>query len=754
MARDGNLEGLVDAIADRVLGKLVGRPIEGPTGDPVSPLPDLPWGREDSAPLAVHPRLRVQGLEVTQSTQYYGTGYGPENSVPIVALKPLVVRAYPYVTAGLLVGDTLSGKTVTGELVLFRSGKEVFRGGPTRAAGARVGAVTRLDRSLWDRERTVHVTSGKLGVELVSVTWNPTLNFTVPAWYVRTGQHTAVVRLWLTSGEGGTVTASENFQVIPVNAPKVALVRVNWKNPSNDTVTSPSDSDLLGLCALATRMLPFPYFETTILGVEQTKSGDFSGPPMNPDGTPNPGGCNAAWVDLLTGLKVTRLFTALFSLADIVYGVVPQVGALTTTGTVNKGCGWGDDGVGGCLVGDGNAFAHEVGHLYGCGHVGDPTLASYDASFPNYGGSKTSIGEVGIDTALGAEPLSDPATVNDLMSYEQPQWVSPYTYLKILGNRGKHMSAAADPGRVRPLLILTFSVGRVADGSRAVDALKAHIVTGPGRVPPSREPARGNWFVELVDANDRILASHACRTPAMLGGGCGCRGGVSDIDRAPRLDFVEAMEWSDAVTRVQISRGDSRVASFDVGEAPRVEISGPERREGALVLRVRAHHPRTPPSVVVLFTGDDGETWWPVAIDPAQTDPLVVSLSALPGGDSCRFRAVATAEFRTASADSDAFSLPRTDRRLFVDVRRRDCEPGRVELTALIDLRGRAGVAPHEVVWHSDLAGELGRGHVLTVDLEEGRHLVTATIPGGGASDRVQASGIIIVGGRGTGVLA
>ena len=97
----------------------------------------------------------------------------------------------------------------------------------------------------------------------------------------------------------------------------------------------------------------------------------------------------------------------MFQIADIVYGVVPQAGALTIMGTHNTGCGWGDDGVGGCLVGDEIAFAHEVGHLYGCGHIGDPTLASYDASYPNYGGSKTSIGEVGIDTALGAAPLSE-----------------------------------------------------------------------------------------------------------------------------------------------------------------------------------------------------------------------------------------------------------------------------------------------------------------------------------------------------------
>jgi hypothetical protein len=77
MASDvGNFEGFVDAIADRVLGKLTGRPNQGPTGEPLPQLPDLPWGRKDVPPLVVHSRLRVQGLEITQSTQYYGTGYG------------------------------------------------------------------------------------------------------------------------------------------------------------------------------------------------------------------------------------------------------------------------------------------------------------------------------------------------------------------------------------------------------------------------------------------------------------------------------------------------------------------------------------------------------------------------------------------------------------------------------------------------------------------------------------------------------
>ena len=338
------------------------------------------------------------------------------------------------------------------------------------------------------------------------------------------------------------------------------------------------------------------------------------------------------------------MFVALFQLADIVYGVVPQVGALTTMGTRNTGCGWGDDGVGGCLVGDEDAFAHEVGHLYGGGHIGDPTLASYDASYPNYGGSKTSIGEVGIDTALGATPLSDPASAHDLMSYRRPRWISPYTYLKILENREKHFSAPpilAKCGRCSsspsPLNGWPMGPARSTRSSRMSSRarLRTAIEWAGGR-QLVRRARRWPWS----DHREPRMPDTRCRSAADAAAATARR-----LERAPRLEFVEAMQWSDEVKRIQIKRGDSVVASLDVGEAPSVEVSGPERREGSLVLHIRVRHPRAEAWLAVLFTGDDGQTWSPVAVDPEQSEPLTVDASSLPGGEACRFRAVATAEF-------------------------------------------------------------------------------------------------------------
>jgi hypothetical protein len=77
----------------------------------------------------------------------------------------------------------------------------------------------------------------------------------------------------------------------------------------------------------------------------------------------------------------------------------------------------------------------------------------------------------------------------------------------------------------------------------------------------------------------------------------------------------------------------------------------------------------------------------------------------------------------------------------------RPCESGTVDLRAFVDLRSHEGLDPQEIVWRSDILGELGRGYSLSADLEEGRHSISATIPSGLGSS-VEERGIIIVGGR------
>jgi hypothetical protein len=84
---------------------------------------------------------------------------------------------------------------------------------------------------------------------------------------------TATVRV--TAESGVTASLSETFTLIHVPAPRIVIVRVNWRDAAG-TVTAPSDADMLATLRLAERMLPFPYFEMTILSAEETRGGAFT----------------------------------------------------------------------------------------------------------------------------------------------------------------------------------------------------------------------------------------------------------------------------------------------------------------------------------------------------------------------------------------------------------------------------------------------------------------------------------------------
>jgi hypothetical protein len=750
------LDALVAAVAQRLAGPLRGRlaqsDLEQPPllWDPPHQLPDVLWPRR---------HLALAGLELTQSIQYngaVGVSYGDDNSIPLVAFKPLVVRAYPYVQPGVAEPDTLTGARVTGELVLSVGDRVVYRTGPTRAVGARLGARNDLSRELWDSELTAALGGpSAFARQLVHV--NSSLNFIVPAWYCATGRFYLSIRLWRADGDGTSsppqdhISNGRYIDFMEVRPPRVALVKVNWTDSSGN-VTTPTDAVMLSTMRTAERMLPFPYFETTILGTSTNSSAAFAT-------AATAGGCNIAWNSLLANLAVTRIFTALFQLGDIVFAFVPSAAVPAAAGTYNTGCGR-SEGVGAAFAGSDTRFAydlifaHEMGHVFTCNHVAVPGDSTDDASYPNYGGSKTSIGEVGIDSGTTPPTLFGPSDTADIMSYKPKQWISPYTYLKILNARDNHQSAPVDPRRVRSLLILAVRVHRRIGDEDRIEIRKAYRIEAAGLVPRPTDGAISPLSVDLLDAHRRIIATHHCLyTRSQASCGC-CGGGVAvPLEREPFYDLHEAIEWpSEEVAAISLHDDREPLATLEVGEPPRVELSGPERRDQFFVLRVHAHHPRVQPSLVVLFSGDDRATWQPVAFDPPSGEVLVES-ERLPGGDRCFFRVVATAEFRSASADSSPFELPHSRRQLYLRLPDPNCPvaSGAVPLGAMIDCRGLGAVRSEEIRWRSDLDGELGLGYELVAQLRDGRHVITVTAPDGRGGSLAER-GIIIIGGRPAGI--
>ena len=741
------LDALADAVAKRIAAR-TSFPQTGPLqprGEPDPELPQFPPqglpGYTPLGPLQVGSRVGIAGIEYTQSIQYNSVSsprYGDDNTIPLVAYKALVARVYPNVRHGLFGGDTLTGQYVTGELSLSVGDRVIYQTGPTRASGARLGLTSNIDRGLWDFEITLRPTG--LGGSREAFIINCPLNFFIPAYYCRVGRAYVTVRLWPVSDDPTSsrgAVSTQPLQFLDVPAPKVCLVRVNWTD-SAGKVNSPTDGQMLSTLSLAERMLPFPYFETTILGVEETSSGNFSA------AATQPGRCNTAWSDLATDLSVKAIFAALFQLGDIVYGMVPTA---ANTGASNTGCD-GGNGSGG-FVSDGAAFAHELGHAYGRSHVAVPNDTSDDPNYPNYGGSHTSIGEVGIDTGTAPPTLFDPSVTGDIMSYKSKQWISPYTYQNILNAREMHQAAPIDPRRLRSLLVIDFRVNRAHTAGTRVKIKKVAHIKAAG-YPPPRPHAVSPVSIDLLDSDRQVLATHQCMYVVPHGGGnCGCAHGAVSLDREPWLDFAEVIEWpSEKVASIAFHNGAGAFHTVDVGEAPRIEINGPDREGQTLTVHVRASHPREHVSVIVLFSADDGATWQPVAFDPPE-GLVRVETGRLPGGERCSFRAIGTAELRSSAADTTPFDLPRTPRRLYITVPTGECgtPAGPVALAAHVDTRGLGPVIPQDIRWESNLDGELGTGYSLAPYLSEGQHELTVTAPDG-LGGRLAERAIIIVGGR------
>jgi hypothetical protein len=760
-----DLDALADAVAARLAGRLgvpgvPGRPAGLPAGDDAGLLPGWikPEQLEDGwQQVFSEASVGIDSVEFTQSTQFNSAvtpGYGTDNSVPLVAHKMLVVRVYPGVRSSRFGRDRLTGTQVTGDITLAVGDRILHQGGPTRVAGARIGRRTDIDRTRWDSELTWFSGGRGATVEVEPVVVNPTLNFVVPAYWCQPGRVHVRIRLWpVADGRRSTRAAAHTEYVWfeTVGAPKVCLVRINWTNAAG-TTSSPTDAQMLGTLALAERMLPFPYLDATILGVEVESSATFWTPATN-------GGCNVVWTKLVAELNVTRIFTALFGLGDIVYGLVPTQALPPAGQPYNSGCGI---GAGGGYVDDGLTFAHELGHLYGRPHVnvaGDPFN---DTNYPRYGGDPQSIGEVGIDTGTTPPTIYDPSTSDDIMSYGSNQWISPYTYRKILDARGIHVASPIDRRRLRTFLVLSFRLHRAA--ADAIDkrprvAISTHLVMdAPGFPPAPPADAPSPVSIDLLDADHRILTTHHCRWIAAraYGYGCGCAdcGAAGDVPlgREPWLDFTEVVEWPvGEVAAIAFHDGGDPIDVIEVGELPTVAISGPEEDGERLRVRVEAGHARAPVSVVVLFSADQGETWQVVATEP-KDGVVSVDRRHLPGSDACRFRAVASAELMTATADTAPFAVAPSPRAAVLALPA-DAEsgcsplpPGPVPLRVLFDNRGLGAVAPHEIIWTSSLDGDLGRGHAPAPTLSEGRHQIVVSAPDG-LGGRLEQRGIIVIGG-------
>ncbi|WP_306590314.1 IPT/TIG domain-containing protein [Geothrix sp. 21YS21S-4] len=334
--------------------------------------------------------LHIEKLQFTQSTQTL------DNAVPIVAGKAGLVRVF--------VLANQSNTAAPAVQVTLLNGGVAVAGYPKTIAAPVVGAPLTVDESS------------------LSASWNlsiPATDLTTPSGSGYSLQAVVDPSNAISEADktNNSATAAFTSRTVPIF--RTTIFPVSLSSGTGNITTATKDS----WAARLAKMYPVASVDV-VLG--STFTGSVS--TLSSDGT--------NWDTLLNDLTAKHLadgasdryyFGALA--VDYASGVAGLGWVPPTSSTGFKyrtAIGWDKTG----YADGGNypeVFAHETGHNMGrshspCGGASDPD--------PNYPYSGALIGMWGYDTVLNA--LQSPATTKDIMAYCKPNWVSDYTYKKIL----------------------------------------------------------------------------------------------------------------------------------------------------------------------------------------------------------------------------------------------------------------------------------------------------------------------------------
>jgi hypothetical protein len=618
--------------------------------------------------------LRIDGVEVTQSTQHYrasdhltdAADRGADNSIPLIAGKTTMVRVYVRNFAGPLPGVT---GTLTVESASWLYGWRVV----AAPAPLPPGTTTAQSDPNYANER------GQLS-------WS--LNFRIPGAVVSGRMRlSAVIR----SADG----ADTDTMTLEVSASlrqtlRVRGIPISYQGPDAAgnpvTLTRPTVAEFATTAATALAM--FPVEDRP----DVTLTGNFNwfAPLTGSPDPSNPGGCAPSWNGLLYWLNLMK--SADGNRPDwIYYGLAP---ANIPIG-FNSGCG-GQGGVGAGLVNDTAAFAHECGHVAGFGHApcnlttGDPNDPSYPAYEPydTPTAKRASIGEYGVD--LRNDAIASPAMTADFMSYCAGQWIGPYHYRSLVGHALLNPRRIVErgpklPDWVHDQIIPELDLPRPGPVELDVPFLRHRepaqrlvVITGLMRRGQlervtvlrvaTRVAAAGTALpgavVAIRNAQGLMIDRARLRRASLFG--CGCGSGDGEQEPGYESGLVQAfLADRDDIDSVSISREDTVLWS---SEAPSEALSfvhvSAEVGDQDLRIRWQVTGATQDTSYIVRRSDDQGQQWEVVTLVPASPDreadtdqTITIALDGLASGTAL-LQVLAIEGLQTVASDAVDVTIP------------------------------------------------------------------------------------------------
>ena len=523
------------------------------------------------------------------------------NSVPMVANRPLIARVYIDVQNGT---GTVSG--VTAQLHASRNGAELDDSpiSPFNSGGTINAPVSRRREQIDD-----------------------TLNFQLPASWLRPGELT----LWaevdpessvVESDETDNRSADFDLTFTTVSGPKVVLIPIAYQKDGKGPIYRPSlnGNNNFGLGMLQ-EIYPIDQVQYA-LHSEYLFKGDM--------GTQN------GWLQLLSEINQLRLQERpdepLYSAT-----VMPKYyGVLPTEASYYGGLAYkpGTTGIG--LVDENDMAAHEIGHNLALSHVGAcGSPAGPDSSYPYDNGT---VGNVGMN--VYTQSLID-STHYDVMAYCRPKWISDYHYKKIR-NVLLNVSQRANTQAQQEALLVS---GRInSDGisgqlNHAIPAESNNVVQAPGS---------GAYRIELRDPENKLLFSysfdpvHVEFIPSETS-----RGG----EEADVADFGFALPRVANLGSVQLWKGKTSLATLNASPIPDITATFEEDPNDSDKLTISWQATESA-HINLRYSPDNGQTWQILALE-LTGNSFTVSKSQLVASQNGLIEVIAsdTTESRTAGLE-------------------------------------------------------------------------------------------------------